>query len=92
VISPAIVTGEVSGLTTITLPWGEELTAVEMAGSVWFDILLLARLVLLGYIIFALLRQFQQGERRPALILGLGILPFIFGIFYEVLGESDNAL
>jgi hypothetical protein len=66
------VTGEVSGLTAITLPWGEELTDIEMAGSVWFDILLLARLVLLGYIIFALIRQFRRGERRPALIMGLG--------------------
>ena len=88
IISPAIVTGEVSGLTYILLPWGEELPNIEMAGSVWFDILLLARLVLLGYIIYALIRQFRRGERRPALILGLGMVPFIAGIFYEILGES----
>ena len=36
----------------------------------------------------ALIRQFRLGERQPAIILGLGILPFIAGIFYEVLGES----
>ncbi len=88
IISPATVIGEVSGLTDITLPWGEKLTDLDMAGTVWFDILLLARLVLLGYIIFALIRQFRRGGRRPALILGLGILPFIAAIFYEILGES----
>jgi PAS domain S-box-containing protein len=36
----------------------------------------------------ALIRQYRYGERQPAIILGLGLLPFIAGIFYEVLGES----
>ncbi len=87
-ISPAAFTGEVSGLTSIILPWGEKLTNLDSAGSIWFDILLLARFVTLGYIIFALVRQFRLGERQPALILGLGMLPFVAGIFYEILGES----
>jgi signal transduction histidine kinase len=88
IISPATVTGEVSGLTHIILPWGEKLADLDSAGSVWLDIVLLARLVTLGYIIFALIRQFGRGERQPAIILGLGMLPFIAGVFYEVLGES----
>ena len=88
IVSPATFTGEVSGLTEIPLPWGETLANLDAAGSIWLDVVLLARLILLGYIIFALFRQFWRGERRPALILGLGILPFIAGIFYEVLGES----
>ncbi|MDH3674496.1 MAG: PAS domain S-box protein, partial [Anaerolineae bacterium] len=88
IITPATVIGEVSGLTYITLPWGENLADLDATGSVWLDAALLAQLVTLGYIIFALIRQFWRGERRPALILGLGMLPFIAGIFYEVLGES----
>jgi PAS domain S-box-containing protein len=88
IISPATVIGEVSGLTHIILPWGERLADLDSAGSVWLDISLLARLVALGYIIVALIRQFGRGERQPAIILGLGMLPFIVGIFYEVLGES----
>jgi hypothetical protein len=88
IISPATATGEVSGLTHIILPWGEKLADLDSAGSVWLDILLLARLVTLGYIIVALIRQYWRGERQPAIILGLGMLPFIAGIFYEVLGES----
>ena len=88
IISPATFTGEVSGLTYIILPWGENLNDLDSAGSVWLDILLLARLVTLGYIILALIQQFRRGERQPAIILGLGTLPFITGIFYEVLGES----
>ncbi|MEE8568869.1 MAG: GAF domain-containing protein, partial [Anaerolineales bacterium] len=88
IISPATFTGEVSGLINIILPWGESLSDLDSAGSVWLDIVLLARLVTLGYIIVALIRQFRRGERQPAIILGLGMLPFIAGIFYEVLGES----
>ena len=85
---PNMVYGEILGLTSIDLPWGEKLTDLDATGSVWFEILLLAQLVTLGYIIFALIRQYWRGQRRPALILGLGMLPFIAGIFYEVLGES----
>ena len=79
--------GEISGLSYIILPWGEKLADLEAAGSIWLDINFLARLVTLGYIILAIIRQYWLGERQPAIILGLGILPFIVGIFYEVLGE-----
>lgn len=88
VISPTMYTGAASGLTDIPLPWGENLVTWDIASSVWLDIVLLARLVTLGYIIVALIRQFLGGERRPAIILGLGILPFIAAIFYQILGES----
>ncbi len=88
VILPNMVYGEIFGLTSIVLPWNETLTNLDATGSIWFDILLLTQLVTLGYIIFALIRQYWRGERRPALILGLGILPFIAGIFYEVLSQS----
>jgi len=87
-ISQEAFTGEISGLSYIILPWGEKLADLESAGSIWLDINFLARLVTLGYIIFAIIRQYWLGERQPAIILGLGILPFIVGIFYEVLGES----
>ena len=85
---PNMVYGEILGLIFISLPWGEKLTNLDATGSIWFDILLLAQLVTLGFIIFALIRQFWRGQRRPAIILGLGMLPFIAAIFYEVLGES----
>ena len=88
IFSPATFTGEISGLTDIVLPWGENLSNLDSAGSIWLDIILLARLVTLGYIIVALVRQFRLGERQPAFIMGVGTLPFIAGIFYEILGES----
>ena len=88
IISPAAFIGEVSGLINIALPWGEQLANLDSSGSIWLDINLLARLVTLGYIVFALIKQYRRGEHQPAVILGLGILPFIVGIFYEVLGES----
>ncbi|MCJ7535993.1 MAG: sensor histidine kinase [Anaerolineales bacterium] len=88
VISPAAFIGKVSGLINIALPWGEQLANLDSSGSIWLDINLLARLVTLGYIVFALIIQYRRGEHQPAVILGFGILPFITGIFYEVLGES----
>ena len=88
IISPSTFTGEVSGLISINLPWGEQLADLDAAGSVWLEIHLLARLVSLGYIIIALMRQYWLGERQPAIIMGLGMFPFIAGILYEILGES----
>jgi PAS domain S-box-containing protein len=88
IISPTTYNGEVSGLIYIILPWGEKLATLVSSGSVWLDIHLIARLVSLGYIIISLIRQFWLGERQPAIILGLGMLPFVAGIFYEALGTS----
>lgn len=87
IFSPSTIIGEVSGLTDIILPWGEKLTNLDSTGSVWFDFLLIARFVTLGFIIVALIRQYRLGERQLAIIFGLGMLPFIAGIFYEILGE-----
>jgi signal transduction histidine kinase len=88
ILSPVTFTGEVSGLINIILPWGEKLAILDSAGSVWLEIHLIARLVSLGYVIIAIIRQFWLGERQLAIILGLGMLPFVAGIFYEALGTS----
>jgi signal transduction histidine kinase len=88
IISPIAFYGEILGLTYIFLPWGEKLVELDAVGSIWGDVLLLARLLTLVYIMFALIRQFRNGSRQPAIILGFGILPFVAGIFYEILGES----
>ena len=88
ILSPAAFSGEVLGITQIILPQGENLNNLEAAGSFWYDLVLLARFVSLGYIILALISQYRHGERRSAIILGLGLLPFVVGISYEILGES----
>jgi signal transduction histidine kinase len=87
IISPATYTGEVSDLTYIILPWGDKLVRLILSGSVWNDLVQLARFVSLGYIIIALIIQYRHDERQPAIIMGLGLLPFIVGIFYEIFGE-----
>jgi len=87
IISPATFTGEVSDLTYIILPWGEKLVNLELTGSVWYDLVQLIRFVTLGYIIVALIIQYRHDERQPAMIMGLGLLPFIVGIVYEIFGE-----
>jgi signal transduction histidine kinase len=87
ILSPATYTGEVSNLTYIILPWGEKLVRLILSGSVWNDWVQFARFVSLGYIIFALITQYKHDERQPAIIIGLGLLPFIIGIVYEIFGE-----
>jgi len=76
IISPAAFIGEVSGLINISLPWGEKLANLDSAGSIWLDINLLAKLFTLGYIIFALIKQYRRGEHQPAVIFGVGHTPF----------------
>jgi signal transduction histidine kinase len=87
IISPATYTGEVSDLTYIILPWGDKLVRLILSGSVWNDWVQLARFVSLGYIIIALIIQYRHNERQQAIIMGLGLLPFIIGIVYEIFGE-----
>ena len=87
-LSPATFIGEVSGLVFIISPWGEQLADLDATGSIWLDFQILARLVALIFIFIALIWQFIQGQRQASLILVLGMLPFIAGIFYEILGET----
>lgn len=87
IISPATYTGEVYGLTYLILPWGEKLAWADL-GSIWFDVVQLIRFVSLVYIIIALIIQYRHGERKQAIILGLGLLPFVIGILYEVFGAT----
>jgi signal transduction histidine kinase len=87
IISPGTFTGEVSDLAYIILPWGEKLVKLELTGSVWNNLVQLARFVSLGYIIIALIIQYRHDERKPAIIMGLGLLLFIMGIIYEIIAE-----
>jgi len=82
IIFPEAFIGEVSGLTSIALPWGEELANLIHSGSIWFDLVLIARLAALVYIIIALVHQYRHGNRKAAGVLSLGMLPFLAGIFY----------
>jgi PAS domain S-box-containing protein len=88
ILNPGMVYGDISGLTTITLSWGEQLADLDAAGSLWLDIFSVAQLGALGFIIFACFRQFFRGERKNAAILGLGMLWFIIALSYELLSET----
>jgi len=80
--------GSINGLKTLELPWGESLTLLDSTGSIWAELFVVAQLVSLGFFITALTLQYIRGARTPALILALGILPFVAAILYEILGES----
>lgn len=62
----------------LTLPWGEQIADVRvLRRGAWHTAGWLGILVSFGYAIFACVRQYRRGARRMALILALGLVPFI---------------
>jgi signal transduction histidine kinase len=86
-LSPSLIYND-PVLTTLTLPWGEEIVNLEGSENIFGIIALLAQLATLGFIIVAGIVQFRRGERKPAVILLAGMSWFIIALFYEILGMS----
>ncbi|MCP4360440.1 MAG: hypothetical protein GY796_20720 [Chloroflexi bacterium] len=87
ILTPTLIYTEMPTLTTIPLPWNEQVANVAGEENMWGMLLLLAQLVTLGFIIFAGIRQWRRGERQPAALLLAGMLWFIFSLLYEILAE-----
>jgi signal transduction histidine kinase len=79
---------QILGLNTVAMPWGEEVAYLEVADSFWSLLFLAAQLAVLGYMIYACVRQYLRGERSEALILSIGALWFIAALGAELLGEA----
>ena len=88
IVRPNLMYESIQGLSYIELPWGESLAQLDGSDSVWMSLFLVALLLTLGFIMYAFIRQYRRGERQAAAILGLGMLWFVFTIFYEILGQS----
>ena len=79
---------QILSLNTITMPWGEEIAYLEGTDSYWSLLFLLAQVIVLGYMVYACIRQYRRGERSEALILSIGALWFIAALAAEILGEA----
>ena len=76
------------GLNTVIMPWGEEVAYLEATDSAWSLLFLVGQLAVLGFMIYACIRQFLHGERSKSLILGIGVLWFVVALAAELLGQA----
>ena len=80
---------QILGLAKVTLPWGEQIAYLEATDSIWSLLFLSAQLAVLGYSMFACIRQYHRGERSEALILTIGVLWFVLALGAELLGQAE---
>jgi len=72
---------QILGLNTVMMPWGEEVAYLEASDSIWSLLFLAAQLAVLGYMIYACVRQYLRGERSEALILSIGTIWFVAALW-----------
>ena len=92
IFRPTSVYEEVFGIVIATLPWGETITQLDASESVWGIIFFLSQLTIIGFLIFACVRQFLRGERQKALLLGLGLLFLILALIFDMLFIDSGAI
>jgi signal transduction histidine kinase len=85
---PAHLHGEILGLSTVTLPWGEEITLLNATESTWFLVFAITQLLTVGFFFIAMFRQYRRGERGAALALGVGMLLFVAALIFDALVEA----
>jgi hypothetical protein len=91
VVRPNLIHDEILGLASVTLPWGEQLAYVEATDSIWALVFLVTNLVTIGYVLVACALQSRRGERRAALVLGVGMAWFIVTVIVDVLVDLGIA-
>jgi len=68
----------------VTLPWGEVVTMPDAKLSAWAGLEWLILLSMVAFFIFATICQFIRGERRKAVLIGIGVLIFMGCIVNDV--------
>lgn len=89
---PTSVYDEIFGVVTATLPWGETITQLDASESIWGILFFLSQFTLIGFLVFACIKQFLRGERRDAFILSLGLLFLILALVFDMLFIDSGAI
>ena len=74
---------------SVTLPWGEVITYPDAKMSMWAGLEWLILLSMIAFFIFATLRQYLSGERRKAILIGVGVAIFMGCILNDVAVDWD---
>ena len=75
---------EIGDIYFATVPWGDQITLSEAAGSTWIVFWMVVPVVSV-YIFIACIRQYRLGERREAVVLGFGLLFLSITIIFDTL-------
>jgi PAS domain S-box-containing protein len=92
IINPNSIHAEISGIFTVTFPWGESITRLDASEGTVGTIFFLSELILIGFLIYACIKQWRQGKRRDASMLGLGLLFLIFALIFDILFIDTEVL
>jgi signal transduction histidine kinase len=87
---PTLIHGEILGIASVTLPWGEQISFLEVAESMWEILFLLSQLLTIGFLFYACFRQYRRGDRGEALALGAGLLLFVATLVFDFFVESGR--
>jgi len=78
-----ILFAETYGIFDLLLPWGETVTALKAQVNGWRWVLDIMRLSTAVFTLYACYQQYQRGERKPALILGISLAIFWGTVLYD---------
>ena len=85
IANPTSIYSEVSGIIKTTLPWGETITQVDASEGIWGIVFFLCQLTLISFLIFACVNQWRRGDRRDAIMLGLGLLFLVLALIFDMI-------
>ena len=74
---------EVSGIFHATLPWGEQITLSQSNGNTWL-LFWIAVPIVSVFILYASIWQYRRGERKEAIVLGLGFIFLAIAIIFDI--------
>ena len=80
-----ILYGEISRLRRITLPWHEQIVVAQGTPQFWKFLIDLWYLIAFAFFCRSLVRQYQRGQRRPALVLGCALGLFLVARIVDTL-------
>jgi signal transduction histidine kinase len=92
ILRPNSIYTEVLGIYVVTLPWGETIVRLDATESIWGIIFFLSTITLVGFLIYACVRQFLSGERNDALALGFGLFFLMVALIFDILLIDSGAL
>lgn len=92
IIRPNSIHTEIFGIVPVTLPWGEVINLLDSSESIWEIIFFLSEIVLVGFAIYATIRQYLSGERHKALALALGLAFLLFALIFDIIFIDSGRL
>jgi len=84
-LRPFGLASNIYSMVPISLAWGEIFYIPELGESIWSTLYFLTQLVSIGFLFYALIRQYRRGERKEALALGAGLVLLVLGLIFDVL-------